>query len=87
MAASAQAIRAFDALERQDELQAIPSPAKVQATAAEIRGSWTPRQRRRRAQLARSMLRQQLLAEAPSMRPVEGDSHGRLTPKFPLSRS
>ena len=87
MARGAQALRAFDVLERQDEPQAIPSPAKVQATAAEIRRSWTPRQRRRRAQAARYMRWQQLLAEAPLMRPVEGDPGCRLTPNFPLSRS
>ena len=72
MATDAQALRACDALERQDERQAIPSPAKVQATAAEIRESWTPRQRRRRAQLARSMLRQQLLAPSPVDEPRRG---------------
>ena len=34
----------------------IPNPAKVEATAAQIRRSWSPRTRRYRTQLARRML-------------------------------
>jgi hypothetical protein len=34
----------------------IPNPAKVEATAAQIRRAWSPRTRRYRAQLARRML-------------------------------
>jgi hypothetical protein len=34
----------------------IPNPAKVEATAAQIRRAWSPRTKRYRAQLARRML-------------------------------
>jgi len=62
MATRAKSLRNRDALRRPDELPIIPSPAKVQASAEEIRRQWTPQQRRRRAQVARYLLLQQLLA-------------------------
>jgi hypothetical protein len=40
----------------------IPSPELVRDMAAEIRESWTPRERRRRSHLARSMMLRQLIA-------------------------
>ena len=40
----------------------IPSPEKVRDVAAEIRESWTPRERRRRALLARYMAARQPFA-------------------------
>jgi len=39
----------------------VPTPANVRALAAEIRKGWTPRQRRRRAVLARRMMERQLV--------------------------
>jgi hypothetical protein len=42
--------------------ETIPSPEKVRATAAVIRRSWSPRTRRHRAKLARSMLVEQFFA-------------------------
>jgi hypothetical protein len=50
-----------------DVAATIPSPAKVQATAAEIREAWTPHQRRRRATVARYMLLQQRLAPSQAI--------------------
>lgn len=50
-----------DVDESVDRPSTIPSPAQVRATADAIRKSWTPRQRRQRAQLARSMTLAQLL--------------------------
>ena len=85
MAARAHALCELDALER-EQPPAIPSPAKVQATAAEIRRSWTPRQRRRRAQVARYMLLQQLLARVRTMPRADPEPGFRVTPKFPPSR-
>jgi hypothetical protein len=58
-------------LRHEDAAATIPSPAKVQATAAEIRDTWTPHQRRRRAQVARYMLLHQLLAPAQASRQRE----------------
>ena len=49
--------------------EAIPSPEKVRATAAVIRRSWSPRTRRHRAQLARSILVEQFFA--PLLGPLE----------------
>jgi hypothetical protein len=43
-------------------VESLPSPEEVQAMAAEIRKSWTPRERQRRAQLARWAAWGQLLA-------------------------
>jgi hypothetical protein len=43
----------------------IPSPELVRDMAAEIRDSWTPRERRRRAHLARTMMLRQLIASGP----------------------
>jgi hypothetical protein len=37
------------------KLATIPNPAKVRATAAEIRRGWSTQERRRRAEIARSM--------------------------------
>jgi hypothetical protein len=34
----------------------IPNPAKVRTTAAAIRRGWSPRERQRRAEIARSMI-------------------------------
>ena len=62
----------------------VPNPEKVKAAAAEIRQSWSPRQRRRRAELARYLLFERLLAgmaEAPRAR----HSSLRITPKSRLS--
>ena len=41
----------------------IPNPAMVRATAAEIRRGWSIQERRRRAEIARSMCLAQLVAE------------------------
>ena len=54
-------LRTTDAECRGELLSVIPNPQQVRATAAEIRRSWTPRERRRRAQLARSMFIEALL--------------------------
>lgn len=45
-----------------DELRSIPTPARVRAVAAEIRRSWTPRERHRRALLARYFIWQAIAA-------------------------
>ena len=69
---------------RDDEPQhlpiTIPTPAKVRAEAAEIRKSWSPRERLRRAELARRLLLAQWI--------TAGDDSSRrallqLTPTFP----
>jgi hypothetical protein len=53
-----------------DNPSTIPSPAKVRAAAEEIRSSWTPIQRRRRAELARYLLWHQVLSGSqPDPRP------------------
>lgn len=44
-----------------DGLETVPSPKKVRAMAAEIRKSWTPSERRRRAMLARTAVWRQLI--------------------------
>ena len=85
MATAAEAIRSSEARRQQDEQLTIPSPAKVRAAAAEIRKSWSPRQRRRRAQLARSMLKQQFAAGALATCFVDEGEHD-FTPTFPLLR-
>lgn len=66
----------------------IPSPAMVRATAAEIRRSWTPRQRRRRAQVAHYILLQQLLVRLRSTpTPAAGSEASlRVMSRFPSSR-
>lgn len=87
MAAAAQALGKLDARQLPDGLATIPSPAKVRAIAAEIRQSWTPRERRRRAQAARYMLVQQLVAGAGMIGPADRDAGFQLTPRFPPSRS
>ena len=43
----------------------IPGPELVRDMAAEIRESWTPRERRRRAYLARTVMLRQLIACEP----------------------
>ena len=87
MAAVAQALGKLDARQLPDGLATIPSPAKVRAIAAEIRQSWTPRERCRRAQAARYMLLQQLIARARLIGPADRDAEFQLTPRFPPSRS
>jgi len=44
-------------------LATIPNPAKVRATAAEIRRGWSTGERRRRAEIARSMFMGHLVAD------------------------
>ena len=44
-----------DSIACAETLATIPNPAKVRATAAEIRRGWSTRERRRRAEIARSM--------------------------------
>jgi hypothetical protein len=44
-----------------DKLDAIPSPEVVRRLAAEIRRSWPPRERQRRAQLAQQMFLWELI--------------------------
>lgn len=85
MAAPPYGLRDADALEAEDP-RAIPSPAQVQAIAAEIRRSWTPRQRRRRAREARFMLLRQLLARVERMPRADSERDVRVTPRFPSSR-
>ena len=73
MATKATARRPSKTLRPTDVDLTIPSPAKVRATAAEIRDTWTPHQRRRRAQVARYMLLQQLLAPSQAIRRPKSD--------------
>jgi hypothetical protein len=49
-------------LDRKSELNAIPSPEKVRAMACDIRRTWSPRERRRRALLARYLILRQFIA-------------------------
>jgi hypothetical protein len=46
---------------KSDCVEAVPSPQEVRAMAAEIRQSWSPRERHRRALLARWAALGQLL--------------------------
>jgi len=46
-----------------EPVKSIPSPEQVRQMAAQIRQSWSPRQRRHRALLARHMLWRQLSAQ------------------------
>jgi hypothetical protein len=71
MATKTKPRRPSKALPHDISVATIPSPAKVQATAAEIRETWTPHQRRRRAQVARYMLLQQLLAPVQASLPPD----------------
>jgi hypothetical protein len=71
MAATTRSQPDSGALESPNRPATIPSPAQVQATAAAIRRNWTPKQRRRRAQLACSMLWQQFADAAPVARDPE----------------
>jgi len=50
------------AIDRLRGSEMIPSPEEVRDKAAEIRESWTPRQRRCRAILARYLVLRQLVA-------------------------
>jgi hypothetical protein len=50
------------AIDRLRGAEVIPSPEEVRDKAAEIRESWTPRQRRSRAILARYLVLRQLVA-------------------------
>jgi hypothetical protein len=78
--------------ERPDNPATIPSPALVRSAAEEIRQSWTPRQRRLRAQVAQYILWSQLLpqGDAASDRGTltlgKHVSPPRLKPKFPPGR-
>lgn len=49
-------------VDREGELSAIPSPEKVRAMASDIRRAWSPRERRRRALLARYLILRQFAA-------------------------
>jgi hypothetical protein len=55
-------------------IASIPNPAKVRATAAEIRRGWSIQERRRRAEIARSMCLAQFvddLFDAPQPPPLK----------------
>ena len=82
MIAQARALCEADALERH-EPRANPGPAEMQATAAAIRRSWTPRQRRHRAHVARTMLLQQRLARLQTLLCTDPEPVVRVTPRFP----
>lgn len=87
MAVNVNALRQSDAPLQADAPTVIPSPAKVQAKAAEIRNAWSPRQRRRRAKVARYMLLQQLLTGFDPVAAVADQQPLRLTPRRSPSRS
>ena len=66
-----------------DEPSSIPTPARIRATAAEIRSAWSPGERRRRAQAARCVLLRQLCGAA-SLMPADRAPRLRLLPSaFP----
>jgi hypothetical protein len=46
---------------KDEELKSVPSPEQVRAMAAEIRKSWSPSERRRRAALARFAVLRELI--------------------------
>ncbi len=71
--------------ERQRVSRTVPSPERVRATAAAIRRSWTPSQRRRRAELARYLLFERLLAGMLDASDA-GRAGSRPTPKSPSAR-
>jgi hypothetical protein len=71
----------LNTLARPEGPATIPSPAQVRAAAAEIRKSWTPHQRRRRAKLARYLLWRQVLVGTPADRPPTTDGPQGVTPK------
>jgi hypothetical protein len=74
MSANTKACRSSNVMLHSEGPAIIPSPAKVQARAAKIRQSWTPQQRRRRAQVARYVLLEQLIGETPTAQPGGDDA-------------
>jgi hypothetical protein len=58
MVANSKHTRSYKAPLKADVLETVPAPAKVRAMAAEIRKSWTPQERRRRAVACATVWRQ-----------------------------
>lgn len=76
MAANVNTLHRWEAPAQTESPTVIPTPANVRARAAEIRSSWSPRQKRRRAKAARNMLLHQLLVEAEPVRPADDEPSG-----------